>query len=126
MRLAIRTSAGYAIYERSHQFLHYESKDVTLPFHHLPLEAHPTATTYCNETQSFVITEAPNNEYIVPAEIIPSPTFEEFLLSFEPWERDLLQHTEIKIDPTSFCDLLSHGFRAVSDGSIYTEHSDGS
>jgi hypothetical protein len=119
MRLAIRTSAGYAIYERFHQSLRYVSNDVTLPFNHLPLVAHPTATTYCTATQSFVISEDLNNEYIAPAEItLTTPTFEEFLLSLEPWERDLLQHTEIKNDPTSFCDQLSHGFRAVSDGSV--------
>ena len=44
-------------------------------------------------------------------------TFTEFIADLEPWESDLLQHTELFLDPYSISVALSHGVRVVSDGS---------
>jgi hypothetical protein len=44
-------------------------------------------------------------------------TFAEFIADLEPWESDLLQHTELFLDPYSISVALSQGVRVVSDGS---------
>jgi hypothetical protein len=45
--------------------------------------------------------------------------FEEFVLQLEPWESDLLQHTDLMADPHTVAESISHGARVVSDGSAW-------
>ena len=48
----------------------------------------------------------------------PSPrTFSEYILRLDPWEVDLLRHTELFQEPHTSCVALQNGFRAGSDGS---------
>jgi hypothetical protein len=45
-------------------------------------------------------------------------TFDAFVDTLEPWERDLLSHLTLELDPFSICLDTHRKFRAVSDGSV--------
>jgi exonuclease III len=45
-------------------------------------------------------------------------TFEEYIDTLDEWEKSLLKHTELLIDPYSASDIISDSFKAVSDGSV--------
>ena len=55
----------------------------------------------------------------IPKAIGAIASFEEFIHNLEPWEVDLLRHTELFADPYTACLELQHetGFIAGSDGS---------
>jgi hypothetical protein len=44
-------------------------------------------------------------------------TFEDYVQQLDPWEIDLLRHTELLVDPYTVCLELQQGFEAGSDGS---------
>lgn len=46
-------------------------------------------------------------------------TFQDYIDTLPAWEAELLQHIELPSDPFSACVTLSHGLRAVSDGSVW-------
>ena len=49
----------------------------------------------------------------------PNSTFLDYVAMLPDWEEDLLKHTELPTDPYTVCEALSHGIRAVSDGSVW-------
>ena len=58
--------------------------------------------------------------------LIPRPqscagTFKEFILELAPWESELLRMTDVSEDIFSTGLAISHGLRAVSDGSVWEE-----
>ncbi len=80
----------------------------------LPAMSTPVEIQYEGQERWFQVAQS----FIAPAstESIIS-TFEEYIPSLETWESDLLQHTELFMDPYSVSVTLSHGLRVVSDGS---------
>ena len=70
-------------------------------------------------TQSLHWTIVRRTLHNIPKQIGVTPTFEEFVHNLEPWEVDLLRHTELFADPYTACLELQHetGFLAGSDGS---------
>jgi hypothetical protein len=53
----------------------------------------------------------------------PSPsTFGMFLQTLPPWKSELLYSMEIDCDAFTISKALSHGLRAVSDGSVWDDH----
>lgn len=54
-------------------------------------------------------------------QITPVNTFAGFVGSLQPWEQELLQHTEYTSEPFDFCSDLQPHLRAVSDGSVRHE-----
>lgn len=52
----------------------------------------------------------------------PAATFDAYVSQLSPWEAELLQQVDLSEDPFTVSDVLSHGIRAVSDGSVWTEN----
>ena len=52
----------------------------------------------------------------------PSATFEQFVSHLPEWEAELLQQVELSEHPFTVSDAMSHGIRAVSDGSVWTDN----
>ena len=83
------------------------------------------------DAQSVEVEPTPNpNRWLVLSPVRPSifiprqpitETFEAFIQTLEPWEEELLQHTQMKVDPNTLCNMLSHGIEAASDGSVRFE-----
>jgi hypothetical protein len=49
----------------------------------------------------------------------PETTFDDYVARLPERDAELLQHIELPSDPYSVCEVLSHGIRAVSDGSVW-------
>ncbi|KAI2499304.1 hypothetical protein MHU86_15148 [Fragilaria crotonensis] len=58
----------------------------------------------------------------VPSRSIPAATFAQFVSSLPLWEAELLHNVDLAEDPFTVSDALSHGIRAVSDGSVWTDN----
>ncbi|KAI2490363.1 hypothetical protein MHU86_24203 [Fragilaria crotonensis] len=52
----------------------------------------------------------------------PAATFSQFVSGLPIWEAELLQEVELSEDPFTVSEVLSHGIRAVSDGSVWTDN----
>jgi hypothetical protein len=53
-----------------------------------------------------------------PITTFATETFDAFVDTLEPWERDLLSHLTLELDPFSICLDTHRKFRAVSGGSV--------
>ena len=53
---------------------------------------------------------------------IPAATFTQYVSRLPQWEAELLQYMDMAEDPFTVSDALSHGIRAVSDGSVWTDN----
>ena len=118
-RIAIRTDYGYQIKRRLSPDQPYVSIGILLHFHQLPDDSQPTDVLYCHTTDSWLLpTSRLDHQFIAPEIRQRSLTFAEYISSLDPWETELLCHIEIATDPDIFCDRLTQGLRAVSDGSV--------
>ncbi len=59
---------------------------------------------------------------IIDSRPVPTAaTFHQYIHTLSAWELELLDHVELELDPYTVCEALSHGIRAVSDGSDWDQ-----
>ena len=116
-RLAIRMPEGYQLYQCREKRPTSAVPSPLVSFEALPSAAHPVEVAYPDQGLMWQMS-APHGLYVPPP---PSPvhaTFDEFIKHLNAWEADILQHTQVHMDPYSACSVLSSGFCTVSDGSV--------
>jgi hypothetical protein len=116
--LWIRVDCGYIKCEPI-QAREFQESDELYKCDEIPSEATPMAA----ELLKPGIWKCTVATYILVPGVPPVTTFDEFVTTLPPWERDLLQHTTLASDAYTIGVALEHGLRAVSDGSAwFTTH----
>ena len=101
----------------------YEDTFWRIQFQDVPNTAIPVEVQSSNDNSWHIVHhESPLPVMQIPAHIANFTTFEEFIASLPPWEVELLQYTELSLDPVEFCMVINAlGFKAASDGSVRHE-----
>jgi ribonuclease HI len=88
----------------------------------IPCEAMPVEVQNDVEASTWSYTQPPQWQHAFKRpQITPVNTFADFVESLQPWEQELLQHTEYTSEPFDFCSDLQPHLRAVSDASVRHE-----
>jgi hypothetical protein len=103
-----------------HQWLFLETTQVR-QWIDLPSDADPAAVELVG-TDLWQLIHSSEAQICPFASTLPASTFEEFVSRLPPWEAELLQYFELPVDPFTVSDALSHGIKAVSDGSVWTDN----
>ena len=99
----------------------YEDTFWRINFQDLHPQATPVEVVYSEANAWQIAThENPSPVMQIPSTIaLDYPTFDDFVASLLPWEVELLQYTELSLDPVEFCMVIQDfGFKAASDGSV--------
>jgi hypothetical protein len=100
------------VYKETSQYRQWKD----LPPHAAPSAVKLIAPTLWNLINS-AATDFPDTR------VHPAATFDAYVSQLSPWEAELLQQVDLsEDDPFTVSDVLSHGIRAVSDGSVWTEN----
>jgi hypothetical protein len=113
--LYVRTSDGAYITNIRTQMNQFTEQGTVIP----RAQIHPKATpveVQGLENNQWILTHRATSLQVSLAQPLPR-TFGEYILSLDPWEVDLLRHTELIHEPHTSCVALQNGFRAGSDGS---------
>jgi hypothetical protein len=84
------------------------------------ITAHPVTVTASRHNQdNWSVNPTQHPILVAQAVLARAATFADFVNTLDcPWEMDVLMMTTMHVDPHALCAELSHGFRAVSDGSV--------
>ena len=115
----VRVDDGYLRCEPISDVWHYQETTHLIPWERIPDATFPVEVHSINPGQ-WKMTYT-GNVYI-PTHPSPS-TFGMFLQLLPLWESELLHSVEMECDAFTVSEALSHGLRAVSDGSVWDEHS---
>lgn len=97
----------------------YRETKILRPWHELPSHAAPSEVEHIGPQLWNLRHSAPTT---FPSRTIPAATFAQFVSSLPLWEAELLHNVDLAEDPFTVSDALSHGIRAVSDGSVWTDN----
>ena len=121
--LYIRSGESYQKCYHFHQ-KRFEASECQVEWYVIPHSAIPVSVqqedtfTWRVETPSF--TYDASVPFLITTHVASTLTFADYLKTLEPWEEQLLQHTELYTDPGTIVVNLEHGLRAASDGSVIT------
>jgi hypothetical protein len=89
-----------------------------IPFAAISSNATPVLVKARPENQWKAITRTRSAHSINRIRLSHTATFDDYVHSLASWEVDLLSQRELLVNHHSFCDALTQGLRAVSDGSV--------
>ena len=114
--LYLRMSDGDYIINRQTQMNQFTEHDTRITRAQIHSKAMPVKVQGLESNNKWILTHL-----TTPLQVSMAPTlhrtFREYIFSLDPWEVDLLRHTELFQDPHTGCVALQNGFRAGSDGS---------
>ncbi|KAI2495798.1 hypothetical protein MHU86_18726 [Fragilaria crotonensis] len=113
--LYVRTSDGDYITNIRTQMNQFTEQGTVIPRAQIHPKATPVEVQGLDNNQ-WILTHRATSLQVSLAQPLPR-TFGEYILSLDPWEVDLLRHTELIHEPHTSCVALQNGFRAGSDGS---------
>ena len=117
-RLYIQVGEAYIICKPTHQHQVYQMSNKQIPYNVLPRDLHPVEVEATKHPDRWLV-RSRQRPPIPPVRSNPiTPTFEDFVDTFQPWEIDLLRHTTMIVDPYTLCETLTQGLRGGSDGSV--------
>ena len=93
----------------------YIERNISMKMEEIPRSASPVEIRETGREHQWRITYRSQRQNPRPPPA--AATFEDYVQQLDPWEIDLLRHTELLVDPYTVCLELQQGFEAGSDGS---------
>jgi hypothetical protein len=115
--LFIRSQYGYIKCRRSSKIGHYRETGTTTLQDLIPTQAEPVEAAMTGQHGEWIVTHITKMSSILAQKDCPFASFDEFLLTLDVWEYDLLRHSILFADAFTISDDLSMLFLAGSDGS---------